>query len=290
VSFTFNVGECNMLSTSIFLASLVLIVPAQKGPPEPKVRELTTPTRIRFALIGEKGSKPAPTLFFFAGAATSTLLSGDFTKCGHLLMKDGVLLVAIDIPAHGDDVRKGEPPGGINGWRHRLEKGEDPIRPFTKKVSKVLDYLVKEGYTDPKRVGAVGTSRGGFIASHVAAADPRFQAIVQFAPVTDLLAVREFKGLEKHALTTGLHVTHLTYKLAGRSFWFCIGNNDTRVSTDETIAFTRKLVRAAEAKKAKLDVYLVVAPTPGHTIHKTAHDEAATWLRQRLQIVAPPAK
>src|SRR5262249_11989319 len=159
---------------------------------------LATPAGVRFALIGEKGSKPAATLFFFAGAARSTLLSADFTKCGHHLMKDGVLLVSIDIPAHGNDVRKGEPPGGITGWRYRLEKGSDPIRPFAKKVSGVIDHLVKEGYTDPKRLGVVGTSRGGFIASHVAAADPRFRTIVQFAPVTDLLAVREFHGLEKH--------------------------------------------------------------------------------------------
>jgi esterase FrsA len=283
------VGERDVHSTSIFLASLVLIGPAQKESPRPTVRELATPAGTRFAIIGEKGPRPAPTLFFFAGAARSTLLSHDFAKCGHHLMKDGVLLVGIDIPAHGDDVRKGEP-GGIAGWRHRLEKGEGPIKPFTKKVSGVLDHLVKEGYTDPKRVGVVGTSRGGFIASHVAAADLRFQTIVELAPVTDLLAVTEFKGLEKHAATAGLHVTHLADKLAGRSFWFCIGNNDVRVSTDETIAFTRKLVRAAAAKKAKLDVFLVVTPTPGHTIHKTAHDEAAVWLRQRLRVVAPPAK
>src|SRR4051812_4366968 len=176
-----------------------MIVPAQKESPRPTVRELATPTGIRFAVIGDKGAKPAPTLFFFAGAARATLLSRDFARCGHHLLKDGVLLVAIDIPAHGDDARKEEPPGGITGWRYRLEKGEDPITPFTKKVSNVLDYLVKEGYADPKRVGAVGTSRGGFIASHVAAADTRFQTIVEFAPVTDLLAVKEFKGLEKHA-------------------------------------------------------------------------------------------
>lgn len=272
-----------MFSTSIFFAGLILTAPDQKAPPAPTVHDLATPAGIRFAIIGEKGAKPAPTLFFFAGAAKATLLSNDYAKCGHHLMKDGVLLVGIDIPAHGDDVRKDEPPGGINGWRYRLEKGEDPIRPFTKKVSEVLDYLVKEGYSDPKRVGAAGTSRGGFIASHVAAADVRFQTIVEFAPVTDLLAVSEFKGLEKHAMTTGLHVSQLADKLAGRSFWFCIGNNDERVSTDETIAFTRKLVRAAAAKKAKLDVFLAVTPTPGHSIHKTAHDEAAVWLRERLQ-------
>ena len=39
-----------------------------------------------------------------------------------------------------------------------IEKGEDPIAPFAKKVSAVLDHLVKEGYTDAKHVGVAGTS------------------------------------------------------------------------------------------------------------------------------------
>src|SRR6478736_2959337 len=130
-------------------------------------------------------------------------------------------------------------------------------------------------YADPKRVGAVGTSRGGFVASHVAAADPRFAAVVEFAPVTDLLVLREFEGMQKHAATKGLNVTHLADKLAGRSFWMCIGNDDARVGTDETIAFSRALVRASLAKKAKPDAYLAVTPTPGHTVHKSANEEAA---------------
>jgi hypothetical protein len=130
VYLAFNAGGRDVLSTSICLAGLLVSVPAQKETPKLTVHDLATPAGVRFAIIGEKGAKPAPTLFFFAGGARSTLLSNDFAKCGHQLLKDGVLLVSIDIPAHGDDARKDEPPGGITGWRYRLEKGEDrtPLR------------------------------------------------------------------------------------------------------------------------------------------------------------------
>ena len=73
------------------------------------------------------------------------------------------------------------------------------------------------------------------------------------------------------------------YKLAGRSYWLCIGNNDQRVGTDEVISFTRKLVAASLAAKKPADVFVVITPTLGHTIHKTAHDEAAAWLLERLK-------
>jgi dienelactone hydrolase len=247
------------------------------------VQKLQTPSGVPFGLLGQKGAAPAPTLFVFAGDIQTSLTSKDYNRIGSLLAKHGFLSVALDIPCHGANVRPGESAGTISGWRMRLEKGEDPIAPFTRRVTEVLDYLVKEGYTDPNRVAAAGTSRGGFIALHVAAAEPRIRTVVAFAPVTDLLAVREFQGMEKHAGTNALHVGHLADKLAGRSVWLCIGNNDERVDTDQAIAFTRKLVKTAAAKKLSLDVELVVAPSPGHSIHKTAHDEAAVWLLDRVK-------
>src|SRR5205823_13170699 len=93
--------------------------------------------------------------------------------------------------------RTGEPANALSAWRVRTEKGEDWLPAFTAKVRDVLDYLVKEGYTDPGRVAVAGTSRGGFIANHVAAADPRFRAVIAFAPVTEPMVLREFHGTSK---------------------------------------------------------------------------------------------
>jgi dienelactone hydrolase len=249
---------------------------------EKKIHSLHTPDGIRFGLLGEKGKSPAPTVFVFATAFEDSLRNDEFNKAGRLLARHGYLSVALDMPCHGTDHRDKEPPG-LSGWRARLEKGEDFVPGYLAKCSSVLDYLVKEGYTDPRKVVASGTSRGGFIALHFAAAEPRIRCVAAFAPVTNLLALREFAGMEQHAATRSLAVANIAPKLAGRHVWVCIGNHDERVNTDDTIAFTRKVVGASAVRDKAIPVELHVMPTVGHRIHDTAHDEVAAWVLKCLE-------
>src|SRR5207247_2644543 len=137
--------------------------------------------------------------------------------------------------------------------------------------------------TDAKKVAICGTSRGGFMALHFAAVEPRIRCVAAFAPVTDLPALSEFSGMDKHAPTMGLDLRRHADKLAGRSMWLCIGNADERVGTDQAITFTRKVVAASVAAKKPADVELHVMPTIGHRIHVTAHEEAAAWFAARIQ-------
>lgn len=265
------------------LVAFMLLGPTLAAEPIPKATVLQTKDGTRFALLGEKKAAPAPTVFIFAGEMQATLNGDAYNKVGRLLLKDGFLSVCLDIPCHGADVRAGEQAGSLAGWKTRLEKGDDLLGGFNKRVSAVLDHLIKEGYTDEKRVAACGTSRGGFVAMHFAVAEPRIKAVVAFAPVTDLLAVREFNGLEKHEATKGLALINHADKLAGRGLWLCIGNHDDRVGTDQAIAVTRKVVATAIAQKKPALVELHVTATVGHRIHDTAHDEAAVWLRAMLK-------
>src|SRR5207237_9901005 len=135
----------------------------------------------------------------FAASAEESLGSADFNKVWRLLGRQGYLCVSLDVPCHGEDQKAKE--NGLAGWRVRLEKGDTLIPGFVAKASAVLDHLIKEGYTDPRRVAACGTSRGGFIALHFAAAEPRVRCVAAFAPVTNLLALREFAGMETHRAT-----------------------------------------------------------------------------------------
>jgi predicted amidohydrolase/dienelactone hydrolase len=245
--------------------------------PRPTFQILKTPAGVRFGLLGEKGTAPAPVLFLCATSVEETLGQEAYAKVGRLLAAEGFLGVALDLPCHGEDLRKDEPKG-LAGWRARLEKGDDIVASFARRASAVLDHLVKEGYADATRVAACGTSRGGFLALHFAAAEPRVKCVAAFAPVTDLLALAEFQGMEKHAATKALALAGRADRLAGRAVWVCIGNRDERVDTDRVIAFTRKLVEAAVARKGSADVELHVMPTVGHRIHATAHNEAAAWI------------
>lgn len=262
---------------------LTLIVSRCAGAEDAKiVQALQTPAGIKFGLLGTKGQAPAPTLFVFATDFGNSLRAEEFNKIGRLLAKDGVLCVSLDVPCHGKDQKSGEP-GGIGGWRNRLEKGDTFVPAFTTKASAVLDHLIKEGYTDSSKVAACGTSRGGFIALHFAAAELRVRSVVAFAPVIDLLALREFSGMKEHAATKSLNLIQHADKLAKRRVWLCIGNQDVRVNTDDAIAFTRAVVRAAGAPNTVVPVELLVMPTMGHSIHATAHAEAAAFVRAGMK-------
>jgi dienelactone hydrolase len=271
---------------SSFLAVALVLFAAQPGKsaePGHEVQTLQTPSGVRYGVRGAKPNSPAPTLFVLASTLESSLQSKEFNDIGNRLAEKGFLCVALDAPCHGKDVKAGEP-DGLRGWRARLEKGVDLVPGFAAQCSAVLDHLVRERYTDPARVAVCGTSRGGFLALHWAAAEPRVQCAVAFAPVTNLLALREFNGMDRHAATQALNLERHADKLAGRPVWVCIGNHDERVSTDDVIRFTRRVVAASVAAQKKPLVEIHVMPSPGHTIHPTAHAEAAAWALARIKV------
>jgi len=274
---------CNSRYLPLFVATCIFLTDGRTNAAEPETVEiLKTPGGVRFGVMGAKPAAPSPTLFVFANDLIGTLRKDEFNKVGKLLSKEGFLSVALDMPCHGEEVRQGEP-AGLEGWVARLRSEDEFIPTFTKNASSVLDHLIAEGYTDRDRVALCGTSRGGFIALHFAAAEPRIRCVAAFAPVTDLVGIREFDGLQNHAPTKALALARHAGKLAGRPIWICIGNNDERVDTDRAIAFTREVVKASVAQKKPPLVELHVMTSAGHTIHPTAHDEAAAWFSKQFK-------
>jgi hypothetical protein len=107
--------------------------------------------------------------------------------------------------------------------------------------------------------------------------------VAAFAPVTDLAALREFAGQRDQPSVSQLALVAHADKLAGRGVWMCIGNNDERVDTDLAIATTRALVRSSIAAGHAPKIELHVMTSEGHTIHPTAHEEAAAWIGALLK-------
>jgi dienelactone hydrolase len=62
-----------------------------------------------------------------------------------------------------------------------FERGENFVLPFTARMKTTLDYLVRERYSDPRRIAIIGISRGGFMALHTMAADPRVTVVAALA-------------------------------------------------------------------------------------------------------------
>ena len=152
-------------------------------------------------------------------------------------------------------------PGQLSGWAHRVKQGEDFVSPFVRRCADVLDYMIEAGYTDPQRVAACGTSRGGFCALRLAAAEPRIRAVTCVSPVTNLLALREFDGVTAEQAAPH-NVLTFADKLAGRAVWLSIGNDDGRVNTGDCITVARSLVaqsRRRHPKQKTVPVELIVS-------------------------------
>lgn len=273
---------------AILCASFLLLVPvagraaAEADPVKIDLRRL--PGGLRFGLIGDRPAQPAPTLFVLQGDLDVARKEPIYTEVARIMARHGFVSVLLDAPAHGEDRREGEPPQ-LAGWAARVERGENFVAPFNARASAVLDYLVKECYTDPTRVAACGTSRGGFLAFHFAAAEPRIRFIGGIAALTDLTALKEFATVTNRSQAEALSLRTLVSRLAGRPAWVCIGNNDARIDTDRVIGFTRALVKAtAQAQKpeAAVPVEVVINTSAGHRSSLRDHELLAAWLLQQF--------
>lgn len=280
-----------MMWIGILTASVFNTSHAADEPAFPAVQVLNTDSGLAFAILGEKPAAPAPTLFVFGGDLRDSLVAEDVNKLGRLLVPRGYLCVSLDTPCHGADARAGEA-AGLAGWRDRIVNGENIAAEFSGRVSKVLDHLVAEKFTDPDRVAVSGTSRGGFCALHAAAADPRIRQVIGFAPVTHLPALTEFAGAETHPDVLALSPIHTADKLVGKPMLLIIGNQDLRVGTDDCLALALEVIKKSKGKHHPIPVELRLVGTVDHRLHASPapqfgqlcapHDEAAAWLLAQM--------
>lgn len=263
------------------IVAILMTVPgisanAQEPVEQPRIR--STPSGIRFGIVGEKGDQPAPTVVIFVKNIERTLEDPACNRMGMLLrQQNGSILVTLDIPAHGADRRPDEPSNGLSGWARRLGAGEDIVAPFLQKVSAVLDFLIANGTADPARIGVYGISRGGFLALYFTATDPRVKWCAAFAPVTSLLALEEFRGLNANAMVRSLGLDRIAPRLAGRPVWIAIGNNDDRVGTDNTIYFSRRVVEESLAQGKFPNIELQITTAGGHDRAPGDWEAAVAW-------------
>jgi len=245
---------------------------------------LKTKAGLRYGVWPKLPEQPVPTLFILGSSVEEVLNVPYFRQCGNQLAKQGVLCVSVDLPGHGEDVRTGEP-GGLDSWRSRCEKGEDFVAPATDHFRAVLDELIELKYADPNRIAVCGTSRGGYMAVQFAAADERVRCVAAFAPVTALMALREFHTLPDRDLADRLSLNGVTEKLAGRAVWLIIGDRDERVSTDASIAFCRAVTNASlkQNKPAQVDLHVIAEPR-GHTTPPGATELATSWFERQLEL------
>ena len=251
----------------------------------PALTLMETATGVEYGVWGYVSETPAPVLINLANSLEGTLGSAYFRQSGNALAELGYLSVSIDIPGHGKRHREGEP-DGLMGWRYRLERGENFVAENNRRLSEVVDHLIETGLADPDRIAICGTSRGGFLALHFAAHDRRVKAVAAYAPVTDLMVLKEFKGAENVPMVAELSVVRWADRLASQAVWIIIGDRDERVGTEESIVVARAITAETLKRGEPGEVELHVLPEPkGHTSPRGAANMAAEWIDRHIGII-----
>lgn len=238
---------------------------------------------VSYAMWNVNVPRPAPVVFVFSTTKEESLGNPYYRQCLNHLAPHGFLGVSVDLPYHGE-FRKPGVPDGLSGWAYSCQENQDFLQDVLERLSHVLDHLIEKKIVDPERIAACGTSRGGYTALQWTANDPRVACVAAYAPVTELVALREFKGLENNSLVTKLSLSQSVSMFKERPVWIIIGDRDERVSTDFCVTFARSVSKSSLEKGLNPRVEIHVVPEPkGHTTPAGAPEKSARWILSQLK-------
>jgi dienelactone hydrolase len=115
-----------------------------------------------------KNSSPAPCVVFFDGLDVTKEIQ--FLRGVPDLVKRGISVLIMDGPGTGEAIR-------FRGMPLRYD--------YEKAGSACIDYLETRGDVDPKRIGIIAISLGGYYAPRCAALEPRFAACIAWGAIWD---------------------------------------------------------------------------------------------------------
>jgi dienelactone hydrolase len=247
------------------------------------VTTTSTADGVEFARLGAAPARPAPTLIILSGVAHDTLAKPSFLQAGRTLAPKGYLCVSIDLPCHGTQETKGKK--GLSGWGVRAAANDDFVAEFNVRMSKVLDHLIAQGWSDPNKIAVCGTSRGGFLAMRFAAHDKRVKCAAGYSPVTDLRKLSEFRNAASIPGVDAMSLQSHVSALVGKPIFIVIGDRDDRVSTDAAVAFARALSEAAIKANVPsgIELHVVSEPRANHTTPSGADKWSARWIYRVLE-------
>jgi dienelactone hydrolase len=276
----YRLALATILGLSVIYFSLSTVTaPAESSKGDKTVQILTTKAGHRFGIWPEKPTGPAPTLVFFGGSVEDMLADAYQRQCGNLLAEKGYVCVLLDAPCEGEEKRPDEP-GGLDGWRYRLEHDDDIVPGVNARATEVLDHLIDRGYTDPEKIAACGISRGGFLAMHFAASDPRVKCTAVYAPAVNLGTLPYFKGAEKHPAVRSVDLMAVADKLARKPLWIVVGDQDRSIDTDYVIAFARKVSRLS-GQNSRIELHVMPEPG-GHNTPAGSDRQSAVWIAKQF--------
>lgn len=225
---------------------------------------------------------PLPSLFYFALSGAESLEQDPFNQPVAFLATDPIRVFSFTIPGHGEGLLN---PEAMSFWSQEMMQNHNIIAEFVSQGLENIQYLIDQGYADPLHLAVGGLSRGGFVAAHLAANDPRIRIVLGFAPLTKLTYLKEFEGMQ-NPIAASLNLSNLLDKLIDKKIRFYIGNRDIRVGTEECFQFIHALAEAAYEKGIRSPkTELIIASSIGHKGHGTSIEsfkDGAMWVKKEL--------
>lgn len=214
---------------------------------------------------------PLPAVIYFAVSANESLNLDPFDQpVNFLLEKDNLRVFSFTLPGHGPGQDKMT---AMTYWADHPNELEN----FVEDARAEITRLTEEGYLNGQ-IAVAGLSRGAYLGLQLAASDDRIQAVCGFAPLIKLRFLEELKD------TTGLKIN--LDSLVNKAIRLYIGNNDTRVGTENAYEFIRDLTKISleqgiRSPKTELMIY----PSIGYKGHGTPPEifrSGAEWLLGQL--------
>lgn len=218
---------------------------------------------------------PLPSFVYFALTALESLTTPPFALPALFAYEKGFRVFSVTLPLHYPHEHHTL---AIKRWAEALERGEPIIDQFLEQVEKAVEELEENGYLLPGKTAVGGLSRGGLVATHLAARKEIFSHLLAYAPLTSFTYLDEFSPYKSYNLET------LIPKLLEKKVRFHIGNRDTRVGTAACFQFITALADAmyAEGKRSP-QAEVMIYPSIGFRGHGTSDKsfkEGIVWLQE----------
>lgn len=224
---------------------------------------------------------PLPALIYFALSGEESLYIDPFNQPVAALSQLPIRVFSWDLPFHGPQFELKE---AIHKWIEALTHDPHFLDHFIEKSLQNLNDLIENHWIQPSHLAVAGLSRGAFIATSLAAKDPRIETVLGFAPMTQIHFLEEFQALSTHRET--IQLSHLVESLIHKSVRFYIGNRDHRVNTDSCFQFIRLLADTAFVKGVRSPpAELIIYPSIGHKGHGTPPEifqSGVDWMIKKL--------
>jgi dienelactone hydrolase len=187
---------------------------------------------------------------------------------GSALADRGIASLAIDLPMHGG--RKGSTQGlSLRNPLALVQTWKLAVR----EAHRAIDYLATHPGIDPTRLGIAGYSIGAYLATIVAASDPRIRAVALVAG-GDLPEHLPFASLVRGIVDP----RRAARALAGRPLLMFNGTRDRTVTPEQA-----KALFAAAGEPKELRWY-----DGGHWLPDVAVTGIAEWLGDQLSVARTP--